>query len=72
MLPRCNLSFLVLDVISTRDDLHFVSPCLSINRPWELINVLRYAFDLPSSYVELCLLFFVKYRVVNNLVNFLE
>jgi hypothetical protein len=72
MLPRCNLSFLVLDVISTRDDLYFVSPCLSINRPWELINVPRYVFDLPSSYLELYLLFFVEYQVVNNLVKFLE
>jgi hypothetical protein len=51
MLPRCNLSFLVLDVISTRDDLPFVSPYLSINRPWELINIPRYAFDIPLSYL---------------------
>jgi hypothetical protein len=52
---RCSLdvifSFLMLDVISTHDDLHFVSPYLSIYRPWELINVLRYAFDLPLSYL---------------------
>jgi hypothetical protein len=50
-------SSFVFHVISTRDDLHFVPLCLSINRPWELIDVPKYAFDLPSSCLELCLLF---------------
>jgi hypothetical protein len=62
----------VFHVIGTCDDLHFVPLCLYINRPWELIDVPRYAFDLPSSCLELCLLFFVEYRVVNNLVRFLK
>jgi hypothetical protein len=30
-------------VISTRDELYFVPLYLSINRPWELVDVLRYA-----------------------------
>jgi hypothetical protein len=70
MLPRCNLSLVVLYVISTRDDLQFVSPYLSINRPWELINVMRYAFDLSPSYLWTVLISVVQYQVGNNLVNF--
>jgi hypothetical protein len=58
-------------VISTRDEFYFVPPCLSINRPWELILVPRYAFDLSLSCLEPFLLF-VEYRVVNNHVRFLK